>query len=140
MNLHTSAQHQGFVAWTSLASPVNPAIDLRHHANFSFTFRVDTDILVDAVFNIRSNGPDPANPCNVGPVGEYSDIPEVVTCAGPWGVTPDTKSQVIIPAGTKDGAVCTATLPCKPDAFVRVFPVSGDTGKIEVVATLSGPR
>ena len=53
---------------------------------------------------------------------------------------PDPRSEITIPAGTLKGTVCTATLPCKPDAFIKVMPVSGDTGRIEVVVTLSGPR
>jgi hypothetical protein len=137
MNLNPALQHHGFIVWTALAVPSNPAIDLRHHAGFGFTFKVDTDITTDAVFEIRAAPPDAANPCVPG---IFHDIAETLICSAPGTVVPAAKSQVVIPVGTKADAVCVATLPCKPDAFVRVFAVSGDTGKVEVVITLSGVR
>ena len=49
MNVNYASQHQGVIAWSGLASPVNNAVDIRHHVGFSFTFHVDTDITVDAI-------------------------------------------------------------------------------------------
>jgi len=138
MNLNIASQHQGVIAWSGLAAPVNPGIDIRQHNGFSFTFTVDSDIAVDAVFEVRSAPPLPADNC-MGDVANASDIPEVLMCAMPGQVAAP-KSQIIFPAGTKAGTVCTATLPCRPDAFIKVFAVSGDTGRITVVVVLSGPR
>ena len=63
-----------------------------------------------------------------------------MTCIAPWGALPAPKSEVHIPAGTKKGTICTGTLPCKPDAFIKVNAVSGDTGFFHVVVVLGGPR
>jgi hypothetical protein len=116
MNINVATQNQGVIAWRAItAANLNPAIDIRQHNNFGFTFNVTADIAVEAIF-------------------------EVIICSGPWGVTPNPKSQIHIPVGTKAGSICTATLPCKPDAFIQLEAVSGDTGKIEVVAVLGGPR
>jgi len=136
MNLNTAAQNQGLVAWRAItAVNLQPPIDIRRHANYSFTFHVVADILVDAVFEFASAPPDPANPCV--PLLPQTKVKEVPTCVGG---TATEDAQLIIPAGTKAGAICTAALPCRPDAFVQVEPVSGDTGKIEVIAILSGPK
>jgi len=139
MNLNTASQNRGVLAWRAItAQNLNPPIDVRQHVNFSFTFHVVADILVDADFEVVAAPADPANPCV--PLLPQHPVEEVITCAGPWGVTPNPESHIVIPAGTKAGALCTAALPCKPDAFVQLEPVSGDTGKIEVVVILSGPR
>jgi hypothetical protein len=138
MNLNIASQHQGLIAWSALAGPVNPGIDIRQHNGFSFTFNVDSDITADAVFEVRSAPPLPTDNC-MGDVANASDIPEVMMCAMPGQIAAP-KSQIIIPTGTKAGTVCTATIPCRPDAFVKVFAVSGDTGRITVIAVLSGPR
>jgi hypothetical protein len=135
---NTANQHQGIVAWSAVATNPAPPVDLRHHVGFSFTFNVKADILVDAVFEFAAAPADPANPC-VPLLPQYK-VQEVLTCAASWGAVPAGDTFVTIPAGTLAGAVCTATLPCKPDAFIQVEPASGDTGKIEVVITLSGPR
>jgi hypothetical protein len=136
MNVNTATQHQGLIAWTALASPVNPAIDIRHHVNFGFTFLVDSDITADAVFEVRAMPPLPTDNC-VGDVANAWDIPEVPVCVNAVG---GPKSTITIPVGTVGGTICTATLPCRPGAFIQVFAVSGDTGRVSAVATLSGPK
>jgi len=136
MNLNTASQHQGLVAWRAItAVNLNPAIDIRRHVNFSFTFHVVADIVADAVFEFASAPPDPANPC--APLLPQTKVKEVPNCVG--GIATD-DAQIVIPAGTLAGSVCTATLPCRPDAFIQVEPVSGDTGNIEVITVLSGPK
>jgi hypothetical protein len=138
MNLNTASQHNGAIAWSGLAAPVNPAVDIRQHNNFSFSFLVDSDIAVEAVFEVRSMPPLASDPC-VGDIANANDIPEVMICAMP-GQVGAAKSQIKFPVGTKKGTFCTATLPCRPDAFIRLFAVSGDTGRITAVVVLSGPR
>lgn len=137
MNINVASQHQGVIAWTALVAPSNPPVDIRHHNHFGFTFKVDTDIAVDARFEVVAAPPDAADHCIPG---VFHPVEEVITCVAPWGTVPGPKSEVIIPAGTTKGTICTATLPCKPDAFIKVMAVSGDTGKVEVVVVLGGPR
>ena len=135
MNINVATQNQGVVAWASAVS--NLPVDVRQHNNFGFTFQATSDITTDAIFEIVAAPADAANPCIPG---QQHPIEEVLICSAPWGIVPSDKSQITIPAGTLKGALCTATLPCKPDAFVQVEPVSGDTGKINVVIVLGGPR
>lgn len=138
MNLNTAHQNQGIIAWRAItASNLNPPIDVRKHVNYAFTFHVTADIVAEAVFEIVAAPPSDSDPCVPG---QQHPVEETLTCTASWGLVPSTKSQVHIPVGTKAGSVCTATLPCKPDAFVQIEAVSGDTGKIEVVAILSGPK
>jgi hypothetical protein len=138
MNINVATQNQGLIAWRAItAANLNPPIDIRHHNNFGFTFNVTADIAVEAIFEVVAAPADAVNPCIPG---AQHPVEEVITCAGPWGVTPNPKSQIHIPVGTKAGSTCTATLPCKPDAFIQLEAVSGDTGKIEVVVVLGGPR
>jgi hypothetical protein len=139
MNINVAAQNQGVIAWrATTASNLNPAIDLRHHVSFGFTFHVVADIAADAVFAFAAAPADPANPC--APLLPQHPVTEVPTCVASWGAVSTEPAQLTIPAGTKAGSVCTATLPCKPDAFLQVEAVSGDTGKVEVVAVLGGPK
>lgn len=137
MNINVASQNQGVVAWTGLGAPNNPAIDIRHHVHFGFTFQVDTDIAADAVFEVQAAAPSDADPCAPG---QFDPVEETITCMAPWGTVPSPQSKVTIPAGTKAGTICTGTLPCKPNAFIKVMPVSGDTGRVQVVAVLGGPR
>ncbi len=138
MNINTATQHQGVLAWRAItAVNLNPAIDLRHHVNFGLTFHITADIVAEAKFEIVAAPPSAADPCVPGP---QHPVEEVITCMAAWGAVPVANSFITIPAGVKAGSVCVATLPCKPDAFIQVEAVSGDTGKVEVVVTLSGPR
>lgn len=135
MNLNVASQNQGIVAWS--AAVTNAPIDIRKHVNFGFTFHVKADITADALFEVVAAPASDVDPCVPG---QQYPIEEVLTCTASWGVVPNAKSQILIPAGTKAGSICTATLPCKPDAFIQVEPVSGDTGKVEVVVVLGGPK
>lgn len=139
MNINVASQAQGIVAFADpvgVGAPVSPAIDLRHHVNFGFTFEVLADLAADAVFKIQSAPPSDADPCLPG---DFVEVPEVVICD--WMTqAPAATSTVTIPSGTKKGSICTGTLPCKPDAFIKVVPVSGPQESVSVVAILGGPR
>ncbi|MEY9493741.1 hypothetical protein [Bradyrhizobium elkanii] len=138
MNINVASQNQGVLAWAGAsASPLNGAVDIRHHNHFAFTFHVMADIAVEAVFKIQAAPPSDADPCLPG---AFHDVPEVLSCMSTWGAVGDDESKIAIPVGTKAGSICTATLPCRPDAFVKVVVVSGDTGKVEAVVVLGGPR
>lgn len=137
MNINVASQNQGIVAFTGVAvAAVSSPIDLRHHVNFGFTFNILADIGADTKFKVQSAPPSDADPCLPG---NFVDVPEVVTCD--WLTRQGAAtSEILIPAGTKKGAICSGTLPCKPDAFVQIVPVSGETADVQVVAVLGGPR
>jgi hypothetical protein len=138
MNINVAMQNQGLLAWRAVtAANLNPPIDIRKHNNFGFTFHVVDDIAADAVFEFVAAPPSDNDPCVPG---QQHPVEEVLTCMASWGAMPAGQTKVTIPAGTKAGSICTAALPCRPDAFVQIEAVSGDTGKIEVVAILGGPR
>jgi hypothetical protein len=130
----TAMQHQGRLAWDG----VQPfPLDLRRHVAFSFTFEVVANITNPAVFNFNSA---PASDADVCVPGAFGPVEEVLTCSiGSW-VIPQSPATIEIPAGTTAGSICYGTLPCKPDAFLILNPVSGDTGNVRIVATLSGPK
>jgi hypothetical protein len=138
MNINVASQNNGVLAFTPIqAAALSPPVDVRQHNNFGFTFQVTADIAVDAVFEVEAAPADAVDPCIPG---AWHNVEEVLTCVASWGAVPAAESTVTIPAGTKKGAICTGTLPCKPDAFVRVVAKSGDTGNVVVVAVLGGPR
>jgi hypothetical protein len=140
MNINTASQNQGVVAFADpvgVGAAVSPAIDLRHHVNFGFTFEVLADLAADLVLKIQAAPPSDADHCLPG---TFVDVPEVLTCASSWGAQGGPTSTITIPNGTKKGSICTGTLPCKPDAFIKVVPVSGPQESISVVAVLGGPK
>lgn len=134
MNLNGASQHQGLIAWTGTAAV---PIDIRHHVHYSFTFHTTAALAADAVFNVQSAPPSAADHCLPG---TFVPVAEVLTCVADWGTVPGPQATIVLPAGTPAGSVCTAALPCKPDAFVKLVAGSGPTASVEAVAILSGPR
>lgn len=137
MNLNVASQHRGVLAFAPInVAATNPAVDIRQHLHFAFTFQVMTNIAVEAVFEITAAPASDADPCVAG---AFHDVPETAQCD--WlTANPAADSKIAIPVGTKAGTICTATLPCRPDAFVKINAVSGDTNSVLAVVTLSGPR
>lgn len=134
MNLNYGVQHPSKIAWSGTAAA---PIDIRPYVGFSFTFETTADIAADTIFKVQAAPPDDADPCIPG---AFIDVPEVLTCVASWGVVPAPHSEILIPAGTKKGSLCTGTLPCKPDAFVQLAAVSGDTATVRATAGLHLPK
>jgi hypothetical protein len=132
MNINVASQNNGLLAF-SAAAAASPPIDIRHHVNFGFTFHATADLAADAVFNVQAAPASDADPCLPG---AFADVPEVPLCSN--GAVPAPNSHIVIPSGTPAGAICTATLPCRPGAFIKVLPVSG--AGVDVVVVLGGPR
>ena len=134
MLVNYGLQNQGVTAFSAVAA-ASPAIDIRPYVGFSFTANVITDIATDAVFEVQAAPPDVVDPCIPG---AFVPVPETVICDYP--AVPAPQSNFIIPAGTLGGSRCSIFLPCKPDAFISVLPVSGDTANVEIVVGLHGPK
>jgi hypothetical protein len=136
MNLNGASQHQGIVVWSGTAAA---PVDIRKHVNYSFTFHTTADLAADAVFEFQAAPASDVDPCIPG---TFVPVEEVLTCVAAFGPvpTPLPHAAILIPAGTKKGAICTAALPCKPDAFVQPVAGSGPTASVQVVAILSGPK
>jgi hypothetical protein len=130
MNLNGSTQHQGVFAWNGTAAA---PIDIRRHNSFSFTFKTTADLAADATFKVQAAPPSDADPCLPG---TFVDVVETLVCSdmGP----PNPTTGFVIPSGTKAGAICSAALPCKPNAFVQL--VATGAAAVQAVAVLSGPR
>lgn len=136
MNLNVASQNNGLLAYTGInAAAVAPAIDIRHHIHFAFTFQVKAAIAADAIFEIQAAPASAGDPCVPG---AFVAVPEVPICSD--YAVPAANSRITIPAGTPIGSICTGTLPCRPDAFLKVVAVSGTTDSVTVVATLGGPK
>jgi len=126
-------QNTGLLAWDGAAAAT---IDVRKHIKFAWTFEVMTDLAADTIFEVQAAPADDVDPCIAG--APYS-VEEVLTCVAPWGVVPNPLTQIMLPAGTVAGQKCSATIPCKPDAFVLLKSVSGDVSNVRAVMVLSGP-
>jgi hypothetical protein len=133
MNLNGASQNQGIVAWDGASYP----IDIRRHVHYSFTFQVTTDLAADTVFNVQSAPASAADPCAPD---AFAPVAEMLTCMATWGAAPGPQASIMLPAGTVAGSICTAALPCKPNAFVQLVSGSGDTANVKAVAILSGPK
>ena len=136
MNLNHAIQHPSRVAWNGTTAK---AIDIRKFNDFDFTFEVGTDLTADTVFNVMSAPPSDTDPCVPGP---WVPVPEVLTCVAGFGIAvfPADQATIVLPAGTPAGSLCTAAIPCRPNAFVSLAAASGDTSFVNVTAGLHGPR
>jgi hypothetical protein len=130
MNINVASQNNGLLAWDGTAAR---PIDIRQHNNFAFTFETTTNLAADASFKVQAAPPSDTDPCVPG---TFVDVPETLTCMdfGP----PNPTTGFVIPSGTKKGSICTATLPCRPDAFIQLVATGGAT--VLAVAILGGPR
>lgn len=125
-------QNQPRVAWTGAAAR---PIDIRKHVGFAFAFEVIAALAADTIFEIQAA---PASTGDRCVPGTFEAVPEIASCVGEDVLA--SVSRVTIPAGTPIGTICTGTIPCRPNAFVRITGVSGDTADVLVAAVLSGPK
>lgn len=107
-------------------------IDVSNHVNFGWSFQVVTDIGTDAVFNIQAA---PASDTDRCVAGTYADVEEVAVCTSPAA---GALESITIPAGTKKGAICHGTIPCRSGAFLKLVAASGDTANVRACMVLSG--
>ena len=131
MNPIPNIQNVPLLAWDGAAAT---ARDITKHTRFGYTFEVKADIGTDAVFGFQAAPASAADPCAPG---AFTTVEEVPICTA---VAAGTPARLTIPAGTKAGAVCHATLPCRPNKFLRLVAVSGDTANVVGVMVLQGPN
>lgn len=134
MQLNYARQNASRVAWDGGAAA---SIDIRHHIGFTFTFEAVQDLANETIFNVMAAPPDAVDPCIAG---AWEPVPEVLTCINDWGAQPGPQATIVLPAGTPAGSLCTATLPCRPNAFLSLAAAGGDTGSVRVTAGLHGPK
>jgi len=129
-------QNPGRLIWSGTAAR---PIDVRRYVSFGFSFEVTADLAADTTFNVQAAPPDTTDSCLPG---TFVPVPEVLTCTAFNGPNPIPAAQatITLPAGTLAGSFCHATLPCVPDAFVRLVAGGGNTGNVIGVVTLHGPR
>lgn len=132
MQTNTGPTTLGLVAFSGV---VSTPIDISNYVNFGFTFRVDTTLIADTVFNFQSHPGTPADPCIPGAAVAIDTIAKCSDDSFVAGV----QASVTIPAGTVAGTVVVCTIPCRPDRFVSVAAGSGNTASVTVVAVLHGP-
>jgi hypothetical protein len=132
MNHNNAIQNVASRAWDgTLAYPA----DMSEFVYHAFSFEVVTDIAVDAVFKVQSAPSSTGDPCVPG---TFADIAATPTCMGE-AITLGTDEEIVIPAGTEAGALCSAAIPCR-QKFVQLAPVSGDTDNLVAFHVRSGPK
>lgn len=124
-------QNQPRVAWDGEASF---PLDIRKHVGFAFSFEIATALTQDTVFEIQAAPPSVADNCVPG---AFVAVPEIANCEGAEGAA---NSRITLLAGTPARTICSGTIPCRPDAFVQIVAVSGQTAQVRVAAVLSGPK
>jgi hypothetical protein len=131
MNHNVGMQNVGTVAWDGTTGR---AYDIRKFVRFGWSFEVIAALAADTVFKVEAAPPSDADPCVPG---TFVDVPEISICSRP--AEPGAQSLITLPAGTPVGTVCAGTIPCRPNAFVRLVAVSGDTADVRAVLTRQGP-
>lgn len=131
MNSNVAAQNVPVIAWDGAVAYPR---DIRKYVRFAWSFEVTAAIAVNAVFNIQSAPPNAGNHCAPG---AFVPVPEISICDSPAVAGP--QATVTIPAGTPIGTICTGTIPCRPNAFVRLAAASGTVASVKSAMVLSGP-
>ncbi|HEY5813512.1 MAG TPA: hypothetical protein VIT23_12770 [Terrimicrobiaceae bacterium] len=124
-------QNIGLVMWstTAIIRRINT------FRNFGFVFEVNSAILVEAVFKLRSAPPSTSDPCVAS--ATWTDVPAIPTCS--VGVIAGEDAEFRIPVGAQPGLIAVGAIPCTPDAFLQFAAVSGDTAKVTIVGVFQGP-
>jgi hypothetical protein len=133
MNHNVGIQNVGTVAWNGAAGR---AFDIRPFVRFGWAFEVIAALGADTVFKVQSSPASEADPCV--PSGVWTDVEAVSLCDAP--AEAGDIATVTIPAGTPVGTVCAGTIPCRPDAFVRIQGVSGEVADVLAVLIRQGPK
>lgn len=131
MNNNVGIQHRGLIAWNGAAAFPR---DLRRFTRFGFVFEVIAPLAADTIFAVQAAPPSAGDNCVAG---AFTPVLEVPICVDP--VTPEPAARFIIPAGTPVGTICAGTIPCTPNAFIRLSAVSGDIADVLAVLILDGP-
>lgn len=131
MNSNVAAQNVPVLAWDGAVAYPR---DIRKFVRFAWALEVTAAVAVNAVFNIQSAPPSAGNPCVPG---AWIPVPEISICDIP--AIPGPQASVTIPAGTPIGTICTGTIPCRPNAFVRLQGGGGTVASIRGAMVLSGP-
>ena len=131
MNNNVAIQSNGVIAWDGATGRL---IKITDYTRFAWAFEIITDIAVAAVFKVQS-APPSVDPCVAG---APTDVKAVAICTNP--VTPAPNAEITFPVGTKAGTICSATIPCYPNAFVGLAAVSGNTANVRAVLIRTGPQ
>jgi hypothetical protein len=110
------------------------AAEVRKFTDFGWSFEVIDTIAADAVFKVQGAPPSAGNPCVAG---TFADVEAIPTCAGE-ALADGELQQIVIPAGTPVGTICSGTVPCRL-AFARLASVSGDTDNVLAHFIRQGP-
>ncbi len=124
-------QNVPMVAWDGATSTPG---DILKFVRFGWSFRVNAAVAVDAVFNVEIAPPSVGDPCVPG---TFVPAPAIPSCQG--GVTV-AQGQITIPAGQLVGSICSATIACKGNRFVRLTPASGGTANVTAILVRQGPK
>lgn len=131
MNHNPAIQNTVKRAWDGAAAY---AADISAHLYFGFSFEVVTDVAVDALFKVQAA---PASIADACVPGAFTDVEAIASCSD--GALPaGTLAEIKVPAGTKAGSICSGTIPCHPNVFVRLAAVSGDTANVRAYHVLNG--
>lgn len=128
---HNDLQNTVKRAWDGTAAyPAN----IVEHLYFSFGFEVTAPIVTAARFKVQAAPASLADPCVPG---AFVDVEAIPLCDG-VALAAGTLAEIEIPAGTPAGAICSGTIPCFPNVFVRLAAVSGDTANVLAYHKLHG--
>lgn len=131
MNSNPGIQNTATIGWDGTASR---PMDVRKYVRFGWSFEVIAALAADTIFKVQAAPPSEADNCVPG---AFTDVEAVPVCMAP--IAAGTLATFTLPAGTAVGTVCSGTIPCTPNAFVQIVPVSGDTADVRVVNLRQGP-
>lgn len=125
-------QTVGTLGWDGATSyPMN----IRNYVRFGWNFEILEELAEDTVFRVEAAAASPTDDCV--PL-DFNPVPYMPICSD--RVIPQEEALITIDAGLKPCIVGSATIPCRPNVFVRVVGVSGDIDKVRVINLRQGPR
>jgi hypothetical protein len=132
MNHNVGIQNVATVAWDGTT---HRGADIRGFVRFGWTFEVIAALGADTIFKVQSAPPSAGDDCVAG---AYTDVEAISICD--HIAEPGELAQITIPAGTPIGTICAATIPCRPNAFVKLASVSGENADVRAVLIRQGPK
>lgn len=131
MNSNPGIQNVPSIAWDGTTAF---AKDISKFVRFGWSFEVIAPLAADTIFKVQAAPPSAADRCLPG---TFVDVEAITICQAP--VAAGELAQFTLPAGTAVGTICSGTIPCRPNAFVRLAAVSGDTADVRAILLRQGP-
>jgi hypothetical protein len=131
MNSNPGIQNVATIAWDGTTAA---AAQLTRFTRFGWVFEVLAALAADVTLKVQAAPASAGNPCVAG---AFTDVEDIAICEP--ALVAGSKAQFIIPAGTPIGTICSGTLHCVPNEFVKLAVSGADAADVRAVLIRQGP-